>query len=151
MMKRTLSIAAILSASVFLVGFTPFTPVNNVCTTCTQAPSDVLTMNSGEELRVRIVGENPSFYVAVRNGESRAIPRNEVRGVKWANGSIPPDIAGADQILLNNGFVFSGKIVEDKANPALFQLKSNWTNQTYILFKDQVKEAFRTGARLDLN
>lgn len=130
--------------------FEPFTSVTNVCPTCEQDPADVVTLNDGQQIRGKVVGENPSFYVVVRYNEARAIPRGEVQGIEWESGSKPPSVTGSDQILMKNGVVFSGTIVEDKDRPALFQLKSNWTDQSYIVFKNQVKEAYRSGTKVDI-
>lgn len=149
-MKKPLMLAAALVVAFATLGFTPFTPVKNVCPECKQAPSDVVTLSSGETLRAQVIGENPSFYVVVRYGEARAIPRNEVRGIEWASGSKPPNVTSSDHILLKNGVVFAGNIVEDKAKPPLIQLKSNWTDQTYVIFKSEVQEAYRSGVKMDL-
>lgn len=148
-MKRTLTACSIAVLAIFTMGFTPFTPVTNVCATCKQTPADIVTVGA-EKIRGKVVGENPAFYVVVRNNEARAIPRSEVQGIEWASGSKPPSVTSADQILLKNGVVFSGSIVEDKDKPALFQLKSNWTDQTYVIFKSEVQEAYRSGTKIDL-
>jgi len=150
-MKKTLMLAATLVAALSSFAFTPFTPVNNVCPECDQPAADVVTLTSGDTVRAQVVGENPSFYVVVRYGEARAIPRGEVRGIEWASGSKPPNVSSSDQILLRNGVVFAGNIVEDKTKPPLLQIKSNWTDQTYVVFKAQVQEAYRSGVKLDLN
>jgi hypothetical protein len=146
--------SALLSTLIVLIAlpafaFEPFTSVTNVCESCEQAPADVVTLTSGEKIRGDVVGENPSFYVVVRYGKARAIPRAEVQSIDWEGGSKPSGVTSGDQILLNNGVVFSGTIIEDKDKPALFQLKSSWTDQTYIVFKSQVKEAYRSGSKVD--
>lgn len=151
MKQRVIFILVALVVAAGTMGFTPFTSVNNVCTSCKQEPSDVITLSSGETVRASVVGENPSFYVAVRFGEARAIPRNEVRSIEWADGTKPASVTSSDQVLLKNGYVFAGNITEEKDQPALIQLKSNWNEQTYVLFKSEIQEAYRSGARLDLN
>lgn len=131
--------------------FTPFTVVKNVCETCEQPPADVITLSTGQTLRANVVGENPSFYVVVRYSEVRAIPRAEVRSVKWQNGSKPPAVSSSTQVLLKNGYAFAGSIIEDKSEPALIQLKSSYNDQTYILFKSEIQEAYTGNMQLDIS
>ena len=149
LMLATISLV-LLTALPALAFSPPFTVVTNVCDTCEQEPADVVTLTSGQKIRGKVVGENPSFYTVVRYTEARAIPRSEVQGIKWANGSKPPAVSSSDQILLHNGVVFSGTIVENKTKPALIQLKSSYLNQTYIVFKSQIAEAYRSGTKLDV-
>lgn len=130
--------------------FEPFTSVTNVCPTCEQAKADVVNLTNGDTIRGSVVGENPAFYVVVRYHEARAIPRAEVKSIDWSTGSKPSSVTSSDQILLKNGVVFSGTIVEDKTKPPLFQLKSNWSGQSYIVFKEQVQEAYRSGTKVDI-
>jgi hypothetical protein len=151
MKKRTL-IATAIAVSVSLPAFawTPFTVTTNVCDTCKQEPADVVTLASGGKIRGQVVGENPAFYVVVVFTEARAIPRNEVQGIEWANGTKPAVVSNSDQILLKNGVVFSGTIVDDKTTPPVMQLKSSFLDQTYMVFKAEVQEAYRSGVKVDL-
>lgn len=151
MKTRTLIAAAIsvmLSSPAY--AWAPFTTVTSVCDTCKPEPADVVTLTTGAKIRGMVVGENSSFVVVVRNTEARAIPRVEVQSIDWVNKSKPPAVSGADQILLKNGVVLNGKITEDKAKPPVLQLRSNYLDQTYVVFKSEVAEAYRGGVRVDL-
>lgn len=151
MKKRTL-IATAIAVCVSLPAFAwePFTTVTNVCETCPQEPADVVTLTNGTKIRAQVVGENPAFYVVVRYTEARAIPKGEVQGIEWANKTRPSAVTNSDQIRLKNGVVFSGSIVDDKAKPALFQIKSSFLDQTHIIFKSEVAEAYRSGVKVNL-
>lgn len=129
----------------------PFTEVTNVCETCEQEPADVVTLTNGNTIRGSVVGENPAFYVVVRYTEARAIPRGEVKSIAWAKGNKPAAVSSSDQLLLKNGVVFSGTILENKTKPALIQLKSSFLDQTYIVFKAEIQEAYQSGTKLDIS
>ena len=152
-MKNQLAlIASIVTLSVTVPAFAwaPFTPVVNVCETCEQAPADVVMLNNGTTLRGDVVGENPSFWVVVRYTEARAIPKSDVKSITWKNNTKPAIVSNSDQLLLKNGVVLNGSIIEDKSKPPVIQLKSSYLDQTYIVFKAEVAEAYKAGARVDL-
>lgn len=151
-MKKVTFIATALAVSVAVPAFAwaPFTVVTNVCETCEQEPADVVTLTNGTKIRGQVVGENSSFWVVVRLTEARAIPKGEVQGIEWANKSKPASVSNSDQILLKNGVVLSGTIVDDKTTPPVMQLKSSYLDQTYIVFKAEVAEAYRSGTKIDL-
>lgn len=150
-MKTT---SAIIAALILLVAlpaaaWEPFTEVTSVCPSCPEPPADQVTLTNGTVIRGAVVGENPSFWVVVRYTEARAIPKAEVQGITWANGTKPASVTSADQILLKSGVVLSGSILEDKTKPAAFSLKSSHHDQTYVVFKSQIAEVYRGGVKVN--
>lgn len=125
--------------------YTPFTVVNNVCPSCTQPKSDVATMSDGSKISGQIIGENNAFYVMFRFGEVRALAKNEVQAIEFANGVKPSNLSSGDQIVLKNGHVLNGSITEDKESPALFQLKASNGDMTFVVFKSEVSKVYRSG------
>jgi hypothetical protein len=128
-----------------VLAYTPFTVVNNVCPSCTQPKTDVATMSDGSKVAGQVIGENNSFYVMLRFGEVRALPKMEVQAIEFANGSKPANLASFDQILLKNGHVLSGSVTEDKDAPALFQIKASHGDMTFVVFKSEVSKLYRAG------
>ena len=151
MKKRTL-IATAVAVCVSLPAFAwePFTVVKNVCETCKQEPADVVTLTNGTKFRALVVGENSKFYTVVRFTEARAIPKGEVQGIEWANKTKPASVSNSDQLLLKNGVVLAGKIIEDKTTPPVIQMKSAYLDQTFVVFKAEVAEAYKSGVKVDL-
>ena len=151
MKKLTLTVAALVTLiSANAAAWEPFTAVTNVCASCQQEPADVVTLTNGTKIRGTVVGENAKFWVVVRFTEARAIPKGEVQGIEWANKSKPSSVTTSDQVLLKNGVVLAGTIIEDKAKPPVFQIKSAYLNQTYVVFKAEVAEAYKSGVKVDL-
>lgn len=138
------------STSAFAADFKPFTPVKNVCPECPQPKADELKLNDGQVLRGAVVAENVDFYVFLRYGEVRAIPKSSVASIAWADGSKPAGLDGFEQILLNNGHVLSGSIINDSEKPALFELKASFANVTFRVSKDQVLKAYRNGQAFEV-
>jgi hypothetical protein len=142
-------IFAMISMSVWFgadaMAYTPFTVVNNVCPKCTQPKADVATMSDGAKVAGQIIGENNVFYVMLRFGELRILPKNEVQVVEFANGAKPSNLSSHDQILLKSGHVISGTITEDKDLPALFQVKASHGDMTFVVFKSEVSKVYRAG------
>ncbi len=153
-MKTTMIAAAVFavtaSASLPAFAWEPFTVVTNVCETCVQAPGDVVTLSNGTKIRGQVVGENNDFWVVVRYTEARAIPKREVQSIEWANKTKPFEVTSTDQILLKNGVVLNGKIIQDKSKPPAMELKSSYLDQTFIVFKKEVAAAYRSGVKIDL-
>lgn len=125
--------------------FKPFTSVENVCPDCEQAPADVVEMSNGDSIRGTVVAENADFYVMVRYGEVRVLPRSDVQAIEWADGNKPSGLMNKDQILLRSGHVLSGTIVEETDKPAHFKIKSSFNDQTYVVFKKVVDKAYKDG------
>ena len=146
-MKHILIAMFALSAFVAVdaVAYTPFTVVNNVCPTCTQPKADVATMSDGTKIAGQIIGENNVFYVMLRFGEVRALPKNEVQAIEFSQGSKPSNLSSRDQIVLKSGHVLNGTISEDKEAPALFQLKASNGDMTFVVFKSEVSKVYRAG------
>jgi hypothetical protein len=135
----------LLSSTAAAQAFKPFSQVENVCPECEQPPADVIEMSNGDSIRGTVVAENTDFYVVVRYGEVRAVPRSDVQAIEWAGGNKPSGLMSKDQILLPNGHVLSGTITEEKDEPALFKLKSSFNQQTFVVFKKEVETAYKDG------
>jgi hypothetical protein len=146
-MRLAVTVVALSIASMAFpaFAFTPFTPVKNVCPQCTQQKADVITTSDGNKIRGTIVAVNPDFYTMVRYSEARAIPRGEVQSVEWANGTKTAGVDSKDQVVLKNGTVLTGSVVDDKEKPAVIQLKSNYNGVTYVVFKDQIDKFYKGG------
>ena len=152
-MKTPTLLAVLLLVTSFSLpafAWAPFTAFTSVCDSCKQEPADVVTLANGTKIRGQVVGEGPTFWVVVRYTEARAIPKGEVQGIEWMNKNKPASVTNSDVILLKNGVVFSGSIVADKQKPALLQIKSSFLDQTHIVFKNEVAEAYRSGTKIDL-
>lgn len=142
---KSLIVVSVVLFSVQAFAFTPFTPVKNVCPQCTQQSADVINTTSGNAIRGTIVAINPDFYTMVRYSEARAIPRSEVQSVEWANGTKTSGVDARDQVVLKDGTVLTGSIVDDKEKPPVLQLKSSYAGQTYVIFKDQIDKFYKGG------
>lgn len=125
--------------------FKPFSTVENVCPECEQPEADVVELSTGDKIRGTVVAENTDFYVVVRYGEVRAVPRGQVQAIEWAGGNKPSGLMSKDQILLPNGHVLSGTITEEKDEPALFKIKSSFNQQTFVVFKEAVETVYKDG------
>jgi hypothetical protein len=134
------------STAGFAADFKAFTPVENVCPECEQSKADLISMLSGDKIRGKVVAENTQFYTVVRYGEVRAIPRSNVQSIAWANGSKPSGLMDQDQIVLQNGHVLSGTIVDETDKPAFFQIKSSFSDFSYTVTKAEVKKAYKGGS-----
>lgn len=134
-----------ISSSAF--SFEPFAEVQNVCPECTPRKSDALTTNDGTVVRGQVIAENSEAYIFYRFGEVRSIPKNQVQNVEWAEGSKPGGLSNPDQIILKDGHVLSGTIVDDKDKPAIFQIKLSHHDQTVVVFKSQVQTLFKGGSK----
>lgn len=131
--------------SALAVDFVPFGSVHDVCPTCPKRAVDEITLNNKLTVKAKIVAENTLFYVVHRFGEVRAVPKANVAGVVWANGTRRSGLLSQDQIVLTHGVVFTGSIVEEKSNPGFFRLQSSLNNQTFVIFKVKVRSVFKAG------
>lgn len=128
------------------VDFVPFSKVEDVCPECPKKAEDTITLSNGVKIKAKIVAENSSFLVVMRYGEVRAVPQSRIQSVDWSNGSKMGSLTSQDQLVLLNGHVLTGSILEDKTEPvAYFRLQSSVNNQTFVVFKSQVKEAYKSG------
>ena len=105
-----------------------------------------IELNDGQTIRAKVVAENNAFYVIERFNEVRSVPLDSIKSVEWADGSRPANLRGQDQLLLENGHVISGTITDEKDEPAYFQVKSSISDFTYVVFKAEVKKAYKGGA-----
>ncbi len=128
--------------------FKAFSKVNNVCATCVQEKAHEIDLKDGVTIRTIVDGENPNAYVVSRYSELRWLRRDEIKSIKWAKGSKPAKLVGPDTLLLKNGIAFAGKIIANKAKPALIQIKSATNGFTYSLFESQIEEIYQNGERI---
>ena len=129
--------------------FRPWSDVTNVCPTCEQPPGDVITLRNGNQVEGTIRAINPVFYTLERFGEVRTVPTGEVRSVEWKRGSQPDGLESLDQIVLVNGHILTGRIVEDNDRPPYFKLEGSYMDYTYTVFKSQARMVFRDGREYD--
>jgi len=123
--------------------FKPFTELPGVCPQCEPPPADVLTFKDGRTVRGTIVAVNAAFYTLERFGEVRTAARDELQSVQWRQGSQPSGLDGFDQIVLNNGHVFTGTIVRDERGNRLLQSAS--VQQTYSVSASETAAVFKRG------
>ncbi|MCC6747450.1 MAG: hypothetical protein IT371_07320 [Deltaproteobacteria bacterium] len=131
--------------SALSAGFTPFSPITSVCPKCPAPNEDVVVLLSGVRVPCRVVAHNRSYYILERLGEVRAVKKREVGQVVW-RGSEQPVLQTADQVILKNGVVLHGSIVEEeKARFFVVQSGSRrlvaWVSQIAAVYKQG--EAYR--------
>lgn len=151
----TLSLACALvllgvSSVGFALDFRPFTPVQNVCPECEPPPDDEMEMSDGEKIRGKIVAENEDFYVMLRYGEVRAVPKSMIKGITWEDGSKPSGIGRLDQVLLKNGHVISGTIIEEVEKPRHMKIRASYADITFTVFNSEIDRAYKNGARYEV-
>lgn len=129
------------------VDFEPFSEVESVCPDCEKPDMDTVELSSGEEIRCNIVAANGDFWVVERYGEVRAIPDSRVTSKSYAEGSPPSDLRSQDQIVLKNGHVLTGSIVDESDKPGHYQLKSSVGDVSFVVFKKEAKALYRDGSK----
>lgn len=154
MQNRTTTILAVVLASLLApassalaseFAFRPFTDFSSVCPQCEPPPGDVLTFKDGRTVRGRVVAMNPAFYTLERLGEVRMAARDEVQSVQWRQGRQTADLEGLDQIVLNNGHVLTGNIINETPDGRV--LTSPMFNQTYRVTVSETAAVFKEGVR----
>ena len=118
------------------------------CPTCELPPAygDVITLKAGNTVKGRIVAENDAFYVVERFGQIRVVGKQLIGNVTFAGGNKPSGLTAGDHILLKNGHVLVGTIVEEKESPGLFRLDSRLGNKSqFIAFKTQIASVYKDG------
>ncbi len=138
-------IASFSSAPASAQALQPFTTVKDVCPTCPKKATDVVTLRNDTKITGQVIAENQAFVVIARYGELRMVPVVRIKSMTWATGNAPSNLTSQDQLLLKNGHVLTGTIIEEKAKPGLFRLQASSSRQTYVVFKAQVAQAFRGG------
>ena len=94
--------------------FRPFSPVQTVGTST--LPYDKIVLKDGnKEIAAHLVAENPMFYVLERFGEYRAVGKDKVASIT-KNDKCVRETGHVDQVLLKNGHVLTGKIVQERAD-----------------------------------
>jgi hypothetical protein len=152
--KTSLAALGLLAPLAFLLSdataappeFRDFTPAS--CPTCELPPryGDKIDLKAGGAVKGRIVAENDAFYVVERYGQVRTVGKQLVSAVTFASGSKPAGLSDGDHILLANGHVLVGTIVEEKDAPGLFRLDSRLGNKSqFIAFKTEVAAVYKNG------
>ncbi len=128
------------------VEFRSFTEVDNVCPdNCEPVPFDTITLQNGDEVRAHIVAKNPDFFVLERFGEVRALPQSRVQSTSWAEEGPPSNLSNQDQIVLDNGHVLTGSVVDESDEPGHLQLDSSIVANSYVVFKQEAASVYRGG------
>lgn len=126
----------------FLFGFTPFTPVKNVCLNCEKPKGDLVTLTSGEKIQCSVLGQNSDYYILTRFNEIRAVEKTMVSRVAWKDGSPSKKLGQGDQVLLQNGLVLHGKITSEKADRYLMIQVGSFKHTVWF---SQIKSAYKDG------
>lgn len=150
--KRTTTLVAAamvlgLAAQAAAVEFKRFRKVENVCPDCEKEKSDEVTLADGNTIRCNIVAANEDFLVLEKYGEVRAVPNSQVESRSFADGSPPSDLRSQDQIVLEDGHVLTGKIVDESQKPGHYQLKSAFNDSSFVVFKSEAKALYRDGSK----
>ncbi|MFB6350165.1 MAG: hypothetical protein ABEN55_08060, partial [Bradymonadaceae bacterium] len=151
--RRLLTLAGLVvgmglaSPAVTQVEFQSFSNVETVCPDCEKPKSDTVELTGGKKIRCTIVAENDDFLVVERFGEVRGIPLQKVASKSFKDGNRPSNLKSQDQIVLKNGHVLSGEIVDESDKPGHFQLKSSVGDFSYVVFKREAKALYRKGSK----
>lgn len=144
-----LAVAAVLlsAGTAFAVNFQPFSTVENVCPECESMDFDAVEMNDGQTVRCNVVAENDDFFVLERFGEVRAVSASQVKAIEWTDGEKPGNLRSQDQVVLNNGHVLTGSVVDESDKPGHFQIESSVADFSYTVFKSEIRSLYRGGSK----
>lgn len=132
------------------VEFEPFQEVENVCPECEKPESDKVELEDGTTIRCTLVAANEDFFVVEKYNEVRGIPRDRVASTSYAE-SRPSDLEQQDQLVLKNGHVMTGRIVDESDKPGHFQLKSAVGDFSFVVFKSEVEAMYRNGTEKEVD
>ncbi len=137
----------VLPARAWAQRYIPFTPVTNVCPTCTTGPQwDRIVLKDGTEVKAVVVAENDKFYTLLKFGELRAVGKDQVQNVE-KNAKAERPAGFGDQILLQNGVVLAGTLkTKDDADPMQLETPPSKTTQT--AFRSVIDSVYRGGTRV---
>ena len=124
--------------------FKPFTPVKNVCPTCPQKGYDRIELKDGQVIEAVVFAENPAYYVLGKHGELRAEARDKVSKIDRSADAVRQE-GHEDQILLKNGVVFSGKIVNEHEKNGMFEIRIPTLRPTVYAYKSQIVNVYKAG------
>lgn len=143
----TLCLVGMFASEASALKFTPFSNVKDVCPKCPKATTDTITFQNNVKVKARIIAETNAFYVIERYGEVRLVPLSDILSIDWGGGSKPAGLTSQDQIVLLNGHVLTGSIIDEKDAPkgGYFRMRSSTNNQTYIVFKKQAESVYKGG------
>lgn len=141
------SMMAMAGTAAAQVSYEPFSEVENACPDCDKPAADEITLDNGETIRGTIVAKNDDFWVVERYGEVRAIPNGKIKSTSFEDGSRPSNLESQDQIVLPNGHVLTGEIVDESDKPGHFQIESSILNVSYVVFKKKAQALYRGGSK----
>lgn len=141
------SLMAMAGTAAAQVSYEPFSEVENVCPDCEKPAADEIALDSGETIRGTIVAKNEDFLVVERYGEVQAIPNDKVKSMSFEDGSRPSKLESQDQIVLPNGHVLTGEIVDQSDKPGHFQLESSILDVSYVVFQKKAEALYRGGSK----
>jgi len=106
-------------------------------------PWDKIVLKDGKEVSAKVVAENPMFYVLERFGEYRAVGKDKVASIT-KNDKCVRETGHVDQVLLKNGHILTGKIVQERGDGMVEVKQVNghaslfaWKEKTIaVIFKD---------------
>ncbi len=124
----------------------PFDAVQDVCPRCPTTGYDRITLVGGLEMEAVVLAENQSFYVLEKYGELRTLDREKVERIDRAS----PAAAGPgyeDQVLLKNGIVLAGRIVQEYPLTGYLELQvPNVASHTFLA-KPALRAVYRAGVQ----
>jgi len=130
----------------------PFSAVKSACPACDPGRDRVL-LKGGETVQAWVVADNGTFFVLERFGELRALGHDQVESVTLSTARTEEQRAELrekhrDQVLLDDGEVYSGVVVEENAERGWYRLKSGSDEMEHLLFRARVVRVFKGGAEI---
>ncbi len=136
------------SSTAMAADFRPFSTVEDVCPTCPKRAEDTITLDNGTKVKARIVAENDDYLILSRYGEVRVLPKSRLMSVDWANNSARSGLTSQDQIVLGNGHVITGNIIEENSETGLYRLQSSLNQQIYVVFAKEAEAIYKGGSKI---
>jgi hypothetical protein len=124
----------------------PFSIVQTVGTS-TLAWDKIILKDGNKEIAAIVVAENPMFYVLERFGEYRAVGKDKVASVS-KNDKVVRETGHVDQVLLKNGHVLTGKIVQERGDGMVEVKQANGRNSLYAWKDKAVAVIFKEGKKI---
>ncbi len=124
----------------------PFSVVQTVGTST--LPWDKIVLKAGnKEISAHVVAENPMFYVLERFGEYRAVGKDKVASIA-KNDKVVRETGHVDQVLLKNGHVLTGKIVQERGD-GMVEVKQVNGHASLYAWKDKaIAFIFKAGKQV---
>lgn len=123
----------------------PFSVVQSAGTS-TLAWDKIVLKDGSKELSAIVVAENSEFYVLERFGEYRAVGRDKVASVT-KNDKVVRETGHTDQVLLKNGHVLTGQIMQERSDGMVEVKQANGRNSLYAWKDKAVSVIFKDGKK----